>query len=369
MFWDWLSGGGSGSETIRNIGLVVAGLIALPLAIWRAIVAGRQANTAQQGLLNERYQKGAEMLGSEILSVRLGGIYALQRLAEECPEQYHIQNMRLFCAFVRFPTKDQSLESGQMEIEPHTLLGIRQDIEAVMKAVGSRAKPLITLERTDSFRLDLRGADLPRAQLLDADLSNAYFHHSKFPGARFANTNLSGAFFNYADLSGAEFRDVNFTGTSLFRAKLKCAMLQNADLPRGDFDYADLSGANLLRANLSGAYFQEAIVTNAWLECANLSGAHFLHANLCGARLMKANLSGANFLEADLNKANLSDANLSGVEFSNGGHQPAKGLTQTQLDEARADPSNPPKLTGVHDAESGKLLVWCGKLLTCNSQD
>ena len=113
VFWDWLSGGGSGSETIRNIGLVAAGLIALPLAIWRAIVAGRQANTAQQGLLNERYQKGAAMLGNEVLSVRLGGIYALQRLAEDHPEQYHIQIMRLFCAFVRLPTRDQSLESGQ----------------------------------------------------------------------------------------------------------------------------------------------------------------------------------------------------------------------------------------------------------------
>ena len=104
MFWEWLSGGESGSTTIRNIALVAAGLIALPLAIWRGVVANRQANTAQQGLLNERYQKGAEMLGNGVLSVRLGGIYALQRLAEESPGQYHIQIMRLFCAFVRSPT-------------------------------------------------------------------------------------------------------------------------------------------------------------------------------------------------------------------------------------------------------------------------
>ena len=77
MFWEWLNGGESASTTIRNIALVAAGLIALLLAIWRAVVAELQANTAQQGLLNERYQKGAEMLGSDVLSVRLGGIYAL----------------------------------------------------------------------------------------------------------------------------------------------------------------------------------------------------------------------------------------------------------------------------------------------------
>ena len=84
IFWEWLNGAESGSTTIRNIALVAAGLVALPLAIWRGIVAERQATTARQGLLNERYQKGAEMLGSGVLSVRLGVIYALQRLAEDC---------------------------------------------------------------------------------------------------------------------------------------------------------------------------------------------------------------------------------------------------------------------------------------------
>ena len=363
VFWDWLSGGGSGSETIRNIGLVAAGLIALPLAIWRAIVAERQANTAQQGLLNERYQNGAAMLGNKVLSVRLGGIYALQRLAEDHPEQYHIQIMRLFCAFVRLPTRDQSLKSGQVEIEPGTLLGIRQDVDAVMQAIGSRAKSRIALERKDSFRLDLRGALLPQAQLLNADLSAARFHHSNLSGANIANTDLSDAFFNYANLSRAEFRNGNFTRTRLFHANLKCAILQDTDLSMGDFNYANLSGANLRQAKLPGAYFQEAIVTGAGLEDANLSGAHFLDANLCGARLVKADLSGANFLDANLNKANISDANLTGVEFSNGGRQKAKGLTQAQLDEARADPNNPPILTGVHDAESAEPLVWHGKLL------
>ena len=52
IFWEWLSGAESGSTTIRNVALVGAGLVALPLAIWRGVVADRQAKTAQQGLLN-----------------------------------------------------------------------------------------------------------------------------------------------------------------------------------------------------------------------------------------------------------------------------------------------------------------------------
>ena len=113
------------------------------------------------------------MLGNGVLSVRLGGIYALQRLAEERPEQYHVQIMRLFCAFARQPTEDSGLESEQVEIEPGTLLGLRQDIEAIILAIGSRAKSRIELERKEDFRLDLRGAVLPRVQFLDLDLSSA----------------------------------------------------------------------------------------------------------------------------------------------------------------------------------------------------
>ena len=364
VFWEWLSGGESGSTTIRNIALVAAGLIALPLAIWRGLVANRQANTSQQGLLNERYQRGAEMLGSEVLAVRLGGIYALQRLAEEWPDQYHIQIMRLFCAFVRRPARDQSLIMRLFcaFVCPPTL-GIRQDVEAVMQMIGSRAKSRITLERIADFKLDLRDADLPTTQFLDADLSNAMFHNSNLSGANFANTDLTDCFLIYSDLSQAQFYNVTFTGTRLWSANLSGAMLQDADLSRRNLHNVNLSGTNLLRTNLSGAIVQDAKASGALLEGANLSGTSFLRTDLSGARLAMAEMSGAQFLDADLTSADIAGANLSGVEFSIGGLQTAKGLTQAQLDDARADPDNPPELTGVLDAGSGAPLVWRGKLL------
>ena len=104
----------TGSTTVRNLGLVAGGLIAIWVAIWRGVVADRQAKasqdqvmasqdqaeTMQRGQLNERYQRGAEMLGSEIRHVRLGGIYALQRLAQEDPKQYRDQIMVLLSVFV-----------------------------------------------------------------------------------------------------------------------------------------------------------------------------------------------------------------------------------------------------------------------------
>ena len=112
----WVSGGESGSTTIRNLGIVLAGLIALPLAIWRGRVADRQATatdkqaeTAQKDLLNKRHQESAVMLGSGVPAVRLAGIYALERLAKDHPKQYHIEIIKSLCAFVRNPIRDESL--------------------------------------------------------------------------------------------------------------------------------------------------------------------------------------------------------------------------------------------------------------------
>ena len=106
IHWEWLAGAESASATIRNIGLVIAGSLAIPLAIWRAVVADKQASSAhrqnaiaQHGQLNERYQKAAEMLGSDVLSVRIGGVHTLRDLAVEEPNQYHVRVMRLLCAF------------------------------------------------------------------------------------------------------------------------------------------------------------------------------------------------------------------------------------------------------------------------------
>ncbi len=172
----------SPSTTIRNVGLVIGGIIAMVLAIWRSIVADRQskasqrqaetshrqaetshrqaetshgqAETSERGLLNERYQKGAEMLGSKILIVRLGGIYALQRLAKEHAEQYHVQIMRLFCAFVRHPTehKDDTAESTDANETSSTKLDrTREDVQTAMTAIGTRSDADIILEHKEKF--------------------------------------------------------------------------------------------------------------------------------------------------------------------------------------------------------------------------
>ena len=238
--WGWLNADESAGTTIRNVGLIIAALTALPIAVWRSIVADKQsaasqsqADSAQRSLRNERYQKGAEMLGHERLSVRLGGIYALQRVAEEYPQEYYVQIMRLLSAFARHPTRDPKLVEAL--VAGLGLSQIREDVQAVLQAISKRNTRNIDLERQESIHLDLSSAHLTSGDLQDAELS-----------------------------------------------------------------FSILQKAILHRTNLADAI--------------------------------------------------LTGANLTGVI----------GLTQAQLDRARADPNDPPKLEGVQDAETHQPLVWNG---------
>ena len=326
--WEWLQGVSnrlisdgapeSNGTTLRNVGLLIGGVLALVFALWRSLIAGHQADTsrqqaevAQQGLLNERYQKGAEMLGSDILSVRLGGIYALQDLSNEFPDQYHLRVMNLLCAFVRHPTPDTSVVSerggdGKTNEREPTL---REDVQTIMEIIGDRPKTQIHLERTGNFRLNLRGANISHVILWSADLSRA---------------ELSGA-----NLSRSSLRDV--------------------DLSRSRLLGADLSEALLWDANFLGADLLETDLTNADLSSTNLSS----------ARLWGADLRGA-----ILHYSELTDALLSIPSPADSPNVSVLNLTQIQFDEACAKPGgSPTMLINIIDVDTGMPLKWRGKSL------
>ena len=151
------------------------------------------------------------MLGSDVLSVRLGGIYALERLAAEHPGHYHIQVMRLFCAFVVQATQ----ERREVELrDPHSPSQTIMDAQTIMYAICDRQEVGIKLERTSYGDLvlgsaclrgfDLRNTDLTGANLIDADLSEA----------RLDGANLSNALLGGAHLSGATLLSTNLSGTN-----------------------------------------------------------------------------------------------------------------------------------------------------------
>ena len=245
VFWDWLNGGESPSAIIRNLGLVIGGVIAGLLAMWRSTVAERQADTAQrqaetaqEGLRNERYQTGAKMLGSVVLSERLGGIYALQRLAHEHPEQYHVEIMQMFCAFARRPP----------ELPGGLRMRGREDVRAVLRAISGRSEAGLAREKAaNRFQLNLDDADSYRLRLYDAKLSGASlrdtdFSHAELPGADLSGAHMDSAHLYDADFTKANLSGVKFPGAMFNRAKLGGANLEGACLEDAGLSCADLSG-------------------------------------------------------------------------------------------------------------------------------
>ena len=234
--WDWLRVTElnllpeSKSTTIRNAGLVIAGALALVFAVWRGVLGQRQAKIAQQGLSNERYQKGAEMLGSEVLAVRLGGIYALQRLAAEHPEQYHIQIMQLFCAYVRNPTGDEQGPVSGSDEDGKPIHKLREGVQAAMYAIGKRTDACIAIEKAAFFLLDLRNANLQHSRLSNLNLSYALLGKSNMFGASLYISNLSSASLTDANLSDTDLTGVNLSDANLYRAKLSNAVLNDTNL-------------------------------------------------------------------------------------------------------------------------------------------
>lgn len=372
-FWSWLNYGESGSTTLRNLGLIVLGLIGLPFAMWRTIVAARQADIARHALQNERHQRAVEMFAHSVLVVRLGGIYALQHLANEHPTHYHIQVMRLFCAFLQYPPTLQTTEVVQENIgapvcgsKDGSAPKIRRDVEDVVRAIGTRDKERIAIETRAKLDLVIYGADLRSLQLYDIqsftyDLTSSELIDSR-PHRR---ANLSRMHFRYVDFSGANLSFVDMAGATFWDPNLTNAVLESADLSETSWEGGTSGGARFNDVDFSRATMLNTSFADADLSSANLSDVLFQGVDLSKTNLRHANISAASFSFIKYKGALIPWKHRR--EFAGASDGPyevyvgVRGLTQGQIDEAHADPKNPPQLEGVVDANTGEPLVWPGR--------
>src|SRR5262249_28259945 len=79
-----------------TIAQIIGGLVVL-LGLYATF---KNVRVAEEGKLTERFSKAVELLGSEKLDVRLGGIYALERIAQDSQKD-HWSVMEILTAFVR----------------------------------------------------------------------------------------------------------------------------------------------------------------------------------------------------------------------------------------------------------------------------
>ena len=209
--WDYW--GGDKSEIVRNLGLVIAALVGLPLLIWRAHAADKsakasekQATVAEQGHITERFTRAIDQLGSEELEVRLGAIYALERIAQDSPRD-HWPIMETLTAYVR------TRASRPPGLDPIELKPVTTDIQAVLTVLGRRrVEHEPGHQRLDLTLSDLGGATLARGNLNRAKLTLANLVHANLESADLESAAFRGANLKGADLEGANLKGANLKG-------------------------------------------------------------------------------------------------------------------------------------------------------------
>lgn len=239
-----------------------------------SVDASRDAVQAtRDGIITDLYTKAVEELSSPDRGVRIGGVYALERIANNSARDQPTI-VAVLAAFLQ----DHRAKVGEFA---------DRDAQAAAAVLarrnpahdGKRRRPL------DLSGIVISGAELPQARFATVVLSSA---------------NLGGVDFTDADLTGAELGDTDLSGAFLIRTSATNACLSDTNL-----DGADLMGAKFGHADLTRAHFNDP------------------------DQLTKAETTVA---DADFTGAILADTDLRGVDLSK-----ATGLTSVQLAYSRID--------------------------------
>ncbi|GAA3036823.1 pentapeptide repeat-containing protein [Actinokineospora globicatena] len=290
---------------VTAIGALVFTGLSLNATRDQVAAAQRQNEVVQQGQYTDRFTKAVDQLdqaGPQHLQARLGGIYALQRLAADSPRDVPI----VVSVLVGFIT------STVERADPITGSGcadrVSPDIQAGFAVLvdqhgGDEVRDM------DLARACLNGSDL--AQLIRFDLDG---NKPRRFGQKPARLNLSEAHLVGADLGEVDLATANLTGARLRGARFGLSFLSGADLTGADLTDAYLERAWLSEANLGSAGLRRAHLAGADLSGARLTGADLVDADLTGANLRATGLTGADLTATDLTGADLTAANLTGAD-------------------------------------------------------
>jgi len=246
---DWLARHDVGplNGTLRETALDNARgrLITLGAGLFAAgalLFTARNFALSREGQVTDRYTKAIEQLGSKEIDVRIGGIYALERIARDSAKD-HPTVMEVLTAFIRLHSHDEwslPADQGRTWLPRHGSLvqrpALRPDIQLALTVVARRDS------KRDIRVIDLTGADLTGAELPDADLVGGALSYVDFTDANLSDAALTGAYLYRAKFSGAYLGRADLAETVLTRADFSGAQL-GADLRDADLTEADLTGA------------------------------------------------------------------------------------------------------------------------------
>jgi hypothetical protein len=192
----------------------VAALVALGTGA-TTIIAWRTYALNRLGQATDRYGKAVVQLGSDIPSVRLGGVYALESLANDSTGD-HTAVREVLSAFVRSHAAEGTRAIGLLPLAAADERAKRapQDLEAAVRVISHMPR------RDDDRLLDLRACNLSYVELPGAVLNEARLHLSDLLWVKMPNAQMHSVGLNVADLRSAVFDGSVMTGARIDGAPL-----------------------------------------------------------------------------------------------------------------------------------------------------
>lgn len=200
-------------------GIAGAAVLASAYGAWRQLnhnilVSRSQRELDRQGQITERFGRSVEQLGSTNQSIRMGAIYAFDRIASESPDDRN-SIVNLLAAYIReespWPPRSSASYPADHPTEQVPPLRVRAvDVQTAL-TVLCRWGPKVN----------------------------------------------SSDYWPTVDLSNADLRMGNMSGGSLWRVRLNGSNLARANLTKADLRGADLTETVLLETALQDAVYDE----------------------------------------------------------------------------------------------------------------
>ena len=220
---------GGRADARQGVRTASLALLAGAIGVVGAVYTARGYALNRAGQLTDRFTKAIEQLGHKELDVRLGGIYALERIARDS-KQDHPQVVEVLTAYVReHAPLDRDAEDWDPVRKPEELVRKPDtDVQAVLTVLSRRKvshetepPPWLDLAETNLDRAMLPAARFRRAGLRGANLRRAYLPRADLSEAYLGGSDLRWALLRGANLSGSDLRDANLRGATLSGADVR----------------------------------------------------------------------------------------------------------------------------------------------------
>jgi uncharacterized protein YjbI with pentapeptide repeats len=353
------------TEIIRNVLLgllgVLGGAFGLYLAFVRSMAMresaeaasrataiadrkeSREKDSTAKALTIDSLTRAIEQLGNDDVSVRLGGIHALDRLARS--ENAEVEAIaEVLAAHVRqASSKSFSGDRSERHLE----------IQLCINKLGSYRKLVSTLtfdlRETDLRKLDFIGLDFTESRFDEANLSGSYIEQSAFTRCSLSSAVFQKIFVLRSDFAMAKLghskwtdcrvEECDFSNLFVFevefnefrarKTKLFSTRLWHAKIINTNFDSCNFDGGEFTSCEISETTFEDCSFVNKRIIRTTFQNSFFDAINAASARI-----SGSVFNGCRLNQMDVDGASFSGSSFNK------CGFRETSFDSAAKKPQS-----------------------------